>query len=53
MADDWKEGRRMRAYELQQQGWKHQRIAEALGVSKMAVSQWMQASHRRTVPTDS
>jgi transposase len=42
--DDWKEGRRMRAYELQQQGWKQQRIAEALGVSKMAVSQWMQAA---------
>lgn len=44
MAEDWKEGRRMRAYELQQQGWKQQRIAEALGVSKMAVSQWMQAA---------
>ncbi len=47
MADDWKEGRRMRAYELQQQGWKQQRIAEALGVSKMAVSQWMQAARTK------
>lgn len=31
----------MRAYELKQAGWKQQQIAEALGVSKMAVSQWM------------
>lgn len=31
----------MRAYELRQAGWKQQQIAEALGVSKMAVSQWM------------
>ena len=31
----------MRAYEMKQSGWKQQRIAEALGVSKMAVSQWM------------
>ena len=31
----------MRAWELKQQGWSQQRIAEALGVSKGAVSQWM------------
>lgn len=41
MRQDWKEARRMRAYELKLAGWKQQRIAEALGVSKMAVSQWM------------
>jgi transposase len=31
----------LRAFELKQQGWSQQRIAEALGVSKGAVSQWM------------
>jgi transposase len=40
-ATDWREGRRLRAFELKQQGWSQQRIAEALGVSKGAVSQWM------------
>jgi predicted transcriptional regulator len=40
-ATDWREGRRLRAFELNQQGWSQQRIAEALGVSKGAVSQWM------------
>jgi transposase len=40
-ATDWREGRRLRALELKQEGWSQQRIAEALGVSKGAVSQWM------------
>jgi transposase len=40
-ATDWREGRRFRAFELKQEGWSQQRIAEALGVSKGAVSQWM------------
>src|SRR5919199_3825533 len=40
-ATDWREGRRLRAFELKQLGWSQQRIAEALGVSKGAVSQWM------------
>lgn len=40
-ASDWREGRRLRAWELKQEGWKHQEIADALGVSKGAVSQWM------------
>jgi transposase len=40
-ATDWREGRRFRASELKQQGWSQQRIAEALCVSKGAVSQWM------------
>ena len=40
-ATDWREGRRLRAFELKQQGWSQQHIAEALGVSKGAVSQWM------------
>ncbi len=38
---NWREGRRLRAWELKQQGWKQREIAEALGVSEGAVSQWM------------
>lgn len=41
---DWKEIRRKRALELQQQGWKQCQIAEALGVSRAAVSQWLSHS---------
>jgi predicted transcriptional regulator len=41
LATDWREGRRFRAFELKQQGWSQQPIAEGLGVSKGAVSQWM------------
>jgi transposase len=37
---DWREGRRMRAWELHEQGWKQKDIAAALGVSEGAVSQW-------------
>lgn len=38
---DWREARRQRALELADAGWKGARIAEALGVSKGAVSQWL------------
>lgn len=38
---DWREGRRLRAWELKQEGRKQQEIADALGVSKGAVSQWI------------
>jgi len=38
---EWREGRRLRAWALKQQGWSQQRIAEALGVTPGAVSQWM------------
>lgn len=38
---NWKELRRKRALELKKQGWKQCRIAQALGVSKAAVSQWV------------
>lgn len=41
MPRDWPEGRRFRAWELYQQGWKQSRIAEALGVTRGAVSQWI------------
>src|SRR5215217_3850705 len=40
-ATNWREGRRLRAFELKEQGWKQTQIAEALGVSEGAVSQWM------------
>jgi transposase len=38
---DWREGRRLRAWELKQQGWSQALIAAALGVTSGAVSQWM------------
>lgn len=38
---DWREGRRRRAWELKEQGWKQQDIAAALGVTGGAVSQWL------------
>jgi transposase len=40
-ASDWREGRRLRAWELKEQGWNQQQIADALGVTKGALSQWM------------
>lgn len=38
---DWLEGRRLRAWALHQQGWTGQKIADALGVTPGAVSQWL------------
>src|SRR5258706_5558460 len=38
---DWREGRRRRAWELKQAGWKQTEIAAALGVTSGAVSQWL------------
>ena len=38
---DWREGRRLRAWELHQQGWPGKQIAAALGVTQGAVSQWL------------
>lgn len=40
-ATDWREGRRLRAWELKQQGWNQREISRALGVTEGAVSQWM------------
>jgi transposase len=55
---EWKEGRRLRAWELHEAGWTGKRIAEALGVTRGAVSQWLtrardggrEALRRRTAP---
>ena len=37
----WREGRRLRAWELFDRGWSQRQIAQALGVSEGAVSQWL------------
>lgn len=38
---NWKEERRKRAWALHQEGWSQKKIAEALGVTPGAVSQWI------------
>ncbi len=38
---NWQEGRRLRALALHAEGWPGARIAEALGVTRGAVSQWL------------
>lgn len=38
---DRRAARRFRAWQLKQKGWKHVDIAEALGVTRVAVSQWL------------
>jgi transposase len=38
---DWREWRRFRAVQLARLGWIHRDIAEALGISEQAVSQWL------------
>lgn len=40
-AREWQAKRRERAYELSHTGWTQKAIAEALGVSKGAVSKWL------------
>ena len=48
-ANDWREGRRLRAFELKERGWKQTQIADALGVSEGAVSQWMKRAREKGV----
>jgi transposase len=43
---DWKEWRRRRALALKEQGWTQRAIAQALGVSEAAVSQWLAAARQ-------
>lgn len=38
---DWREGRRLRCLELYKSGWPQKDIANALGVTKGAISQWV------------
>jgi transposase len=45
-ASDWREGRRLRAFELKERGWKQTEIAQALGVTEGAVSQWMKRAQQ-------
>lgn len=47
---DWFYARRLRAVELYKQGWQQKLIAEALGVTKGAVSQWLKKV--RDVPAE-
>ena len=46
---DWREGRRLRALELKEQGWTQRAIAQALGVTEGAVSQWMKRARTEGV----
>jgi transposase len=48
-ASNWREGRRLRAFELMEQGWKQKQIAKALGVTEGAVSQWMKRAREQGV----
>jgi len=47
---DWREIRRFRALELKHESWTHEEIADALAVSKAAVSQWMKAAREQSEP---
>lgn len=46
---DWREARRLRAWDLHQTGWRQKDIAEALGVSAGAVSQWLKRARTEGV----
>ena len=45
----WRELRRLRAWELSQKGWKQNKIAEALGVTEGAISQWVKKARTEGV----
>lgn len=43
---DWREWRRLRAWDLHRHGWRHRIIAEAFGVSQESVSHWVGRAKR-------
>jgi transposase len=43
---NWREARRLQAWQLKQKGWPQRHIAEALGVSAAAVSQWLKRARQ-------
>ena len=43
---NWKEARRLQAWHLLRKGWPQHQIAEALGVSASAVSQWLKRARQ-------
>ncbi len=45
-ANNWKEARRLRAWQLKQKGWPQRAIAEAVGVSEAAVRQWVKRARQ-------
>ena len=47
----WMEARRLRAWELLQKGWKQIEVAEALGVSRGAVSRWAARARQGRLPS--
>jgi transposase len=47
--ENWREARRFQAWELSQKDWKQKDIAEALGVSEGAVSQWLKIARAEGV----
>ena len=47
--ENWREARRFQAWELGQKGWKQKDIAEALGVTEGAVSQWLKTARTEGV----
>ena len=49
--ENWREVRRRRAWELSQKGWQQKDIAEALGVTEGAVSQWLKKARLEGVET--
>ncbi len=46
---DWRTKRRLRAWELKEQGWTQRQIASELNVSEGAVSQWFKRAKVRGV----
>jgi|WetSurSiteA1Bulk_404760.scaffolds.fasta_scaffold53496_1 transposase len=48
---NWREERRMQAWKLHEKGWKQKDIAEALGVTEGAVSQWFKKAKKQGVET--